>query len=141
MKFDLKHRRVLRTFVGLVAGAVITSLLADPVLYFSGSAWALTLSRYTPQAIPGSLGTAAFAILLVVPLGIVAHAVLYRQNRRGLGPWLALSALGGLGLGFGLGPQYMNLAIWLFSILCGLVCGLIAWLIRRPDMDTPPPAA
>lgn len=135
MKFNLQHRRVLRTFVGLVAGAVITSLLADPVMYFHQDHWALAMPAYNAATVTSSLGTASFAILLVVPLGIIAHAVFYRLNLRALGPWLILSAVGGLGLGVALGPQLMSPATWLFSLLCGVVCGLIAWLIRRPDLD------
>lgn len=136
MTFDLQHRRVLRTFVGLVLGAGLTSVLADPALSFSSQGhWEVVVPQFSAATFTASLNTASFAIMVVIPLGLIVHAIFYARNWRTPTPYLAASALAGVGLGFGLGAQVMTLPAWLLCITCGVMCGVILWLIRRPDRD------
>jgi len=138
MKLDLRHKRVLRTFAGLVLGAVVTAQLAEPCLYLSSNGgWELVLPAYSVERLFSSGFSMSMAVTFAVPLGLIAHALLYAQKRHALWHYLAAAGVAGLGLGPLLGPQLMTPVIWLFCIACGVLCGLITWLIRRPDKDVP----
>jgi uncharacterized membrane protein YfcA len=130
--------RLIKLALAIVAGAIGASLISAVVIVATSIITMPEYSEWSALPLFATMNT-ILSLAIASTLGLAWHAFATRRNWTGLAFYLAPAAivgvLGGLMASSGTSQLWMGA----YGALLGALTALFAWLIRRPDRDTPNP--